>query len=118
MQFTVVRGYRGSHAVDEFVYLRTSKCFFRIRSEENITLACHFSTIIIFRHRPIRKQFNCHLQAGEGARSRKPQRTGAFAGEATANWQETNAIDIGANKQDFVPNLLCLKLIKCNQRNW
>ena len=92
--------------------------FFRIRSEENITLACHFSTIIIFRHRPIRKQFNCHLQAGEGARSRKPQRTGAFAGEATANWQETNAIDIGANKQDFVPNLLCLKLIKCNQRNW
>ena len=74
--------------------------FFRIRSEENTTtLACHFSTIIIFRHRTIRKQFNCHLQAGEaeGARSRKPQRTGTFA-KATANRQETNAIYIGANK--------------------
>ena len=28
MQFTVVRGYCDSYAVDEFVYLRTSKCFF------------------------------------------------------------------------------------------
>ena len=35
--------------------------------------------------------------------------------EATANWQETNAI---ANKQCFAPNLLYIKLIKCNQRNW
>ena len=25
---------------------------------------------------------------------------------------------ISANKQCFAPNLLCLKLIKCNQRNW
>ena len=49
--------------------------------------------------------------------AKAPQQMGAFA-EATANWQETNAIDIGANKQGFVPNLLCLMLIKCNQRNW
>ena len=34
------------------------------------------------------------------------------------NWQETNEIDISANKQCFAPNLLSLKLIKCNQRNW
>jgi len=27
-------------------------------------------------------------------------------------------IDIGTNKQCFTPNLLGLKLIKCNQRNW
>ena len=27
-------------------------------------------------------------------------------------------IDICANKQCFVPNVLYLKLIKCNQRNW
>ena len=33
-------------------------------------------------------------------------------------WQETSAIDIGTNKQCFAPNLLGLKLIKCNQRNW
>ena len=38
--------------------------------------------------------------------------------EATTNWLETNPIDIGANKQCFAPNLLFLKLIKCNHRNW
>jgi len=30
----------------------------------------------------------------------------------------TNAIDISTNKQCFAPNLLCLKLIKCNQKKW
>ena len=34
--------------------------------------------MIIVRQRPIRKQFNCHLQAGEGARSWKPLRTGRW----------------------------------------
>ena len=34
-------------------------------------------------------------------------------------WQETNTIDISTNKQCFARrNLLGLKLIKCNQRNW
>ena len=52
MQFTVVRGYCGSYAVDQFVYLATS-CFHR-RSENNITVSLPFQYHIV-RHYPIRK---------------------------------------------------------------
>ena len=81
--------------------------FFR-RCSENITqlLACHFSIILFVTARFVSNSIAFISQR------RRP-----FT-EATANWQETNAIDISANKQGFAPNLLYLKLIKCNQRNW